>query len=68
MGTDWYDDENDDDGFDDTEYFDRTLDDEDEWECCMPGRCLMHGLHTRHECFDAEWAEQYQKYLEETHG
>lgn len=39
-------------------------DDEDEWRCAYPGKCLMPSmLHQRHECHTVEDAEAY--YAEE---
>jgi hypothetical protein len=33
-------------------------DDEDEWECCFPDRCLVpHFNHHSSECYDLEMAE-----------
>lgn len=31
--------------------------DEDEWNCCMPGECLMPGEHMRSECHNAQMLE-----------
>lgn len=34
--------------------------DEDEWKCAYPGKCLMPSpLHQRHECYTVEDAEAY---------
>lgn len=41
------------------------LNDEDEWECAYPDKCLMPSpLHQRNECYTVEDLEEYYREME----